>query len=228
MSKKTTLYMETTKIPAERSVAEVASELIKAGATQIATDYSQGKVVGLRWTMRVNGADALFEMPARVFPIYRVLRERKGFRLIEYTPDFVPSDKLTWQKSRARGVASTPSVGPGSKRHDRNRHGPTVGSFHGLLDSGRSKPHAVPELDGKSVQGPARARGLMMTLEQQMDRYNPANLCERCRLSPRSITHDPDTGIITYYSGCGRVWTGKAEDRQRESESPKTPAGGNA
>lgn len=99
MSKKTTLYMETTEIPAERSVAEVASELIKAGATQIATDYSQGKVVGLRWTMRVNGADALFEMPARVFPIYRVLRERKGFRLIEYTPDFVPSDKLTWQKA---------------------------------------------------------------------------------------------------------------------------------
>lgn len=67
-----------------------------------------------------------------------------------------------------------------------------------------------------------------MTLEQQMDRYNPANLCERCRLSPRSITHDPATGIITYYSGCGRVWTGKAEDRQREPEVPQAPTGGNA
>lgn len=98
MSKKTTLYMETTEIPAERSAADVASELIKAGATQIATDYNQCKVVGLRWTMRVQGADALFEMPARIFPIYKILRERKGIK-VTWAPDFEPGDKALWEKA---------------------------------------------------------------------------------------------------------------------------------
>jgi hypothetical protein len=75
MAKKT-LYMETTEVPASKTAAEVSAELIKAGATQIATSYADGKVVGLRWTMKVNGIDALFEMPARVDPVYEIFRKR--------------------------------------------------------------------------------------------------------------------------------------------------------
>ena len=56
-----TLHMETTAIAPERSAVEVSAELIKAGATQIATSYENGKVNGLRWTMRINGIDAVFE-----------------------------------------------------------------------------------------------------------------------------------------------------------------------
>lgn len=74
------LYMETTGIAPERSAAEVSSELIKAGATQINTSYNAGKIVGLRWVMRVNGVEALFEMPARVEPIYRIFAARKGHK----------------------------------------------------------------------------------------------------------------------------------------------------
>jgi cation transport regulator ChaC len=73
---KKTLYMETTEVPAERTASEVARELIQAGATQIATSYADGKVIGLRWTMKVNGIDALFEMPARVDPVYEILKSR--------------------------------------------------------------------------------------------------------------------------------------------------------
>ena len=76
MAVKKTLFMESTEVPAERTAAEVSGELIKAGATQIATSYDQGKVIGLRWTMRVKGMDALFEMPARVDPIYQIFRKR--------------------------------------------------------------------------------------------------------------------------------------------------------
>jgi hypothetical protein len=75
MSKKT-LYMETTEVPAERTALEVSAELIKAGATQIASSYADGKVIGLRWTMKVNGVNALFEMPARVDPVYQIFKNR--------------------------------------------------------------------------------------------------------------------------------------------------------
>lgn len=75
MTKKT-LYMETTEVPAERTAGEIISELVKAGATQINTEYANGAIVGLRWIMRVNGQDALFAMPARVDPIYKILHSR--------------------------------------------------------------------------------------------------------------------------------------------------------
>lgn len=77
---KKTLYMETTGIAAGRTAAEISAELIKAGATQINTSYERGKVVGLRWVMKIHGLDALFQMPARVEPIYAIFAQRKGHK----------------------------------------------------------------------------------------------------------------------------------------------------
>ena len=74
---KATLYMETTEVTAERTAAEISAVLIRGGATQIATDYDQGRITGLRWTMRVCGRDVLFAMPARVEPIYKMLYKRR-------------------------------------------------------------------------------------------------------------------------------------------------------
>lgn len=72
------LYMETTEVPAAKTALEVSAELVKGGAKQIATSYGDGgRVVGLRWTMNVMGQDALFEMPARVDPIYKILKDRQ-------------------------------------------------------------------------------------------------------------------------------------------------------
>jgi hypothetical protein len=103
MSTKKTLYMESTEVPAERTAAEVSAELIKAGATQIATDYQNGKITGLRWTLRVNGIDALFQMPARVVPMYLLLLRRKGYGenwLTSYAfKDGVPSNRDQWEKA---------------------------------------------------------------------------------------------------------------------------------
>ena len=102
---KKTLFMETTEVPAERTAGDVSAELIKAGATQIATSYENGKVTGLRWTMRVNGLDALFEMPARVEPIYLILIKRKGYstgRRGDGTPYFpgllAKAERVAWRQ----------------------------------------------------------------------------------------------------------------------------------
>ena len=78
---KKTLYMETTEVPAERTASEISACLIQAGATRIETAYDAGKITGLRWMMRVAGRDLLFQMPARVAPVYKILykRRRPGF-----------------------------------------------------------------------------------------------------------------------------------------------------
>ena len=78
MPAKRTLYMETTEVPAERTAAEISSCLIQSGATQIATDYAEGKITGLRWTMRASGRDLLFAMPARVEPVFKLLKRRSA------------------------------------------------------------------------------------------------------------------------------------------------------
>lgn len=78
MAEKKTLFMESTEIAAERTAAEISGVLIRAGANQIATDYDAGKIVGLRWVMRVNGRDLAFDMPARVEPVYQILRKRRS------------------------------------------------------------------------------------------------------------------------------------------------------
>lgn len=77
MTTKKTLYMETTVISAEKTAGEIVSSLVSAGATQIATDYDKGRIIGLRWSMTIPGrGDILFVMPARVEPIYKILLSR--------------------------------------------------------------------------------------------------------------------------------------------------------
>lgn len=77
MATKKTLYMETTMISAEKTAGEIVSALVSAGATQIATDYEKGRIIGLRWSMTIAGrGDVLFVMPARVEPIYNILKSR--------------------------------------------------------------------------------------------------------------------------------------------------------
>jgi hypothetical protein len=110
MTKKT-LFMETTEVPAERTAAEISAEIIKAGATQIATDYKDGHITGLRWTMRIFGGDVAFSMPARVDPIYKILMDRKGIGLLwikdssgkltdkPYVPDiYAKARRVAWRQ----------------------------------------------------------------------------------------------------------------------------------
>lgn len=77
MRRRKQLYMGTTKIEAEQTAAEIISELVKAGATSINTDYKNGRIAGIRWIMNVQGSPAVFEMPARVEPIYKLMGNRE-------------------------------------------------------------------------------------------------------------------------------------------------------
>jgi hypothetical protein len=90
------LYMETTEIAAERTAGEIVTALVNAGANQINMEYKDGKIIGLRWIMRVGGTDALFAMPARVEPIYKILRKRVS--------GYVPAGGEVERKLRAKAT----------------------------------------------------------------------------------------------------------------------------
>lgn len=72
-----TIYMETTSIDPIRTSGEICSILVRAGATQINQQFENQKISGLRWCMKVNGAECLFTMPVRVDPVYKILKRKK-------------------------------------------------------------------------------------------------------------------------------------------------------
>jgi hypothetical protein len=80
------LYMETTEIPSRRTAAEITAALVEAGATQVASDYAAGEIVGLRWTMSYMGRRRAFAMPVRIDPIYEVFKSRLPAQGLHMSP----------------------------------------------------------------------------------------------------------------------------------------------
>lgn len=72
-----TLFMETTEIDPQRTAGEIVSELVNAGASSVNMDYEKCCISGLRWVMRVSGNDVLFDMPARIEPVFKLLNGRR-------------------------------------------------------------------------------------------------------------------------------------------------------
>ncbi|MDD4980681.1 MAG: hypothetical protein PHC54_05385 [Candidatus Omnitrophica bacterium] len=60
-----TLFMETTKIEPEQTVAEIQRILGKYGAGGILTEYAKGEVIGVAFKIDVNGKDIPFRLPCR-------------------------------------------------------------------------------------------------------------------------------------------------------------------
>lgn len=70
------LYMENTQVLAERTVSEICAVLVAAGALQINQQYENKRIIGVRWTIRVEGQEVPFAMPARIDPVFKVLESR--------------------------------------------------------------------------------------------------------------------------------------------------------
>lgn len=96
---KNRLFMETTAIEPTRTAGEITSELVRAGATSINTDYSGGNVAGLRWVMRINGQDAVFDMPVRVEPVFKIIQGRRAQNRGKYAAaDREQSHRVAWRQ----------------------------------------------------------------------------------------------------------------------------------
>jgi hypothetical protein len=70
------LYMESTKISAERTAHEISNILIQAGASAIRHDVKEKKICGLSFTLEIKGDQVPFTLPVRIEPIFRYLQKR--------------------------------------------------------------------------------------------------------------------------------------------------------
>lgn len=70
MSSKKSFYMSSTEISPSQTAGEIVSELVRAGANSINTDYKDGQISGIRWVMVVAGIQLVFDMPVRIDPVH--------------------------------------------------------------------------------------------------------------------------------------------------------------
>ena len=82
MSKKKTpsLFMESTDIPAQRTIAEIHSTLVMSGlATAIRSSYAGREVAGLSFSIQpAQGPPITFELPVRTEAVYETLYKRRA------------------------------------------------------------------------------------------------------------------------------------------------------
>lgn len=74
------MYMETTKIGADKTAAGVAALLAQAGATTVNIDYAEAEAVALSFEIPVKDMPFKFQLPVRIDPVFVVLQKRRAPR----------------------------------------------------------------------------------------------------------------------------------------------------
>lgn len=93
------LFMGSTGVAAARSASKVVAELVNGGASSISTNYDNGRIIGIRWVMKVNGQDIWFDMPARVDPVFQRIRmERKRPTDSTDAVDLATAERVAWRQ----------------------------------------------------------------------------------------------------------------------------------
>lgn len=72
-----TLFMETTKIEPEQTVAQIQRVLGQYGAAGVMTEYEKGEVVGVAFKIKIAGKDIPFRLPCRWEAIDKALMSRR-------------------------------------------------------------------------------------------------------------------------------------------------------
>ena len=68
----------TTKVSADRTVAEISQLLVKKGASEIMTSFDEhAKPVALKWRTRSKHGPLSFSMPVRVDAVYEVMTRQR-------------------------------------------------------------------------------------------------------------------------------------------------------
>jgi YD repeat-containing protein len=68
----------TTKVPVSRTLQEITTKLVKAGARGVATEYdAQGRLVGIDFAVQVGGETLHYALPCRVAAVREVLKRQR-------------------------------------------------------------------------------------------------------------------------------------------------------
>lgn len=95
-----TLYMETTKIDANKTASEVAAVLAMAGATRVMQDFQGGIVTALTFAIRAGDVEIPFRLPINPTPIFTILQQRRApsNRNKKAPEDLEQSVRVAWRQ----------------------------------------------------------------------------------------------------------------------------------
>jgi hypothetical protein len=96
------LFMETTRVPAERTASEILGLLVQAGAGQVAMEYKDKKIAALRFGLEVaRRGTVIFVLPVRVEPIFKLINGRRAYeydRRLKANQDRAQSEMVAWRQ----------------------------------------------------------------------------------------------------------------------------------
>jgi hypothetical protein len=95
------LYMESTKITAERTAQEIGTLLAQAGATAVLTEYSKDrKICGLAFKLHIGDREVPFSLPARIDPVFQYLQKKRApkWRIKKEQEDRIQSERVAWRQ----------------------------------------------------------------------------------------------------------------------------------
>ncbi len=95
------LYMETTKISAERTAQEIGTLLAQAGATAVLTEYGKDrKICGLAFKLQIGGGEVPFSLPARIEPVFKYLQKQRTpmWRSKKEQEDKIQAERVAWRQ----------------------------------------------------------------------------------------------------------------------------------
>jgi len=94
------LYMETTEIPPERTIAEITRLLVDKGATGIASKYAAGQVAAVMFEMQIGGRPVPFKLPCRTEAVFKTLQSRRApaYRRRSEALDQARAPRVAWRQ----------------------------------------------------------------------------------------------------------------------------------
>jgi hypothetical protein len=94
------LYMETTKIAAEKTAQEIGDLLRQAGAKAVMIEYSEKHIADLFFRIDTKKGERSYRLPARVTPVFMYLQKarapRNRGRNEEY--DLEQAERVAWRQ----------------------------------------------------------------------------------------------------------------------------------
>ena len=93
------LYMETTRIPAQRTAGEIMALLGDIGSTSVLVEYKPDRSVeGISFRLSIDGHVASFRLPIRTEPIEAIFRTRRR-RQTSGSNDHDQAERVAWRQA---------------------------------------------------------------------------------------------------------------------------------
>src|SRR5208337_3097276 len=92
-----TIYMGTSKVPPEKTAAEIQALLGTKGARHVLTEFDKGEIVALSFAIDLRGKEVGFRLPVRWESYYELLKKEYRSKPRSKFPTAVQAKRTAWR-----------------------------------------------------------------------------------------------------------------------------------